>query len=209
MNLQLGESNIELSLLNSESLHKEDSHYSQLSVPDEVCSISASSNLNNSTLSFHRQRRQPTQQGLLWQPFKLCEDYFGTKTIIIYIFVGPLLLVLSALIYQIITTKMLIGTGQVIFFRSCFILALMVTVSIYNTSKETSTPEVKISQNEDGSPHFSTEHRLVVISCAIINAICNLAFLRSIELLPISSGFCSILLLRPLSLVYEKRLTIF
>ena len=36
------------------------------------------------------------------------------------------------------------------------------------------------------------------------NAACNLSFLRSIELLPICSAFCALLLITPLSIVYEK-----
>ena len=85
---------------------------------------------NKSAVSFHKEVSTPKRTGPLWLIFEAIEEHFGPKTIVIYVFIGPICLVISAALYQAINLTFNISSGEAIFFRSFIFLVIVSLLSI-------------------------------------------------------------------------------
>jgi drug/metabolite transporter (DMT)-like permease len=139
--------------------------------------------------SFHQiEEDKPKQADYLLFEFKRLDAFLGDWTLLFNITFSALFTVGNAFIVQLLQEKFKANTGEILFFRSLFVVIIM----IYQTRK---TDMLSLS--------FGRDRETVLINSITLSA-GNIAFIMCLSNISIAGAFSLIVLINPLSVLVAK-----
>lgn len=140
--------------------------------------------------SFHQSVHECSddQTHFLLFRFKRLDETLGSWTLLFTILMASIFAIANAVIVQVLQEKMAVNVGEILFFRSLLIVAIMVW-------QTRGTPALDLNLGED---------RKVVMIGSVTLSVANLTFLLALTDISIAATFSCIVMIHPISLLVEK-----